>query len=489
MEVYPRSRKDGKQIPRNSRRAGVVIKLLNWRFRRIFRKDLSVRNLIFSAQDPKLKRMSFRRLPRFIGVTAFLFALRGVAAAQTPAVFETPKSSAAAAAAPATPEIVAASSAAAESADRRDFDALRVTFLALARKSYLDKKGLTPLPALDVPARAAAAFPAEVAELKSLAGQAAFIEAGRGPETLPVYADMAVLVAERLGIHPPESVLPVYRDRVRLSSAPLSGAQAAGAAQLAAEVRQRSYKPRYLYLADVVAAPVPPAKPATRLVTLIRHGKKIRKRRVIPSVAPAEPQGPAESVLDSVDWDRAEELASAAEEGAQGWYSAPTKKKARREQRRRRGRCYAWVRMALQSTGLWTNEYRDEVPLRGDWRRARRAFSFAWAMNALESKEQKDPAEARKAPLQRLDLRVDPLVIGSIIVFDRNVCGFNNRSGHIEVVSSIEPLRGASYKFHELKLPCLIGAANAGRAHVYVPRLMEPAPSAETSAPRSQTPG
>jgi hypothetical protein len=204
---------------------------------------------------------------------------------------------------------------------------------------------------------------------------------------------------------------------------------------------------------------------------------------------PPEPQGPAESVLDSVDWDRASELASAAEEGAQGWYAESSRKRVRREQRKRRGRCYEWVRMALQETGLWTDEYRDEVPLRGDRRRPRRAFSFAWAMNALEAREQKDPAAARKAPLRRLDLRVDPLVIGSIIVFDRNVCGFNASSGHIEVVSSLEPLLASSYKFHEVKLPCLIGAANAGRVHVYVPRRMDPPAPAASSAPLVPTEG
>ena len=397
-----------------------------------------------------------------------------MARAQTPAVFETAKSSA-----PAGPEAAA----------RRDFDVLRMSFLAGARESYLDKTGRKPLPPLEVPARLAEAFPSDVAALKSLTGQAAFIEAGRGAEGIPVYADMAVLVAGRLGIKPPEAVLGVYRDRVRVSTEPPTAEQALGDAELTAEVRQRNYHPHYLYLADVVAVAVPPLKPTVRIVTVVRHGKKFKRRRVVASVAPAEPQGPAESVLDSIDWDRAEELASAAEEGAQGWYSSSTRKKARREQRKRRGRCYEWVRMALQETGLWTNSYRDEVPLRGDRRRSRRAFSFAWAMNALETREQKDPAAARKAPLRRLDLRIDPLVIGSIIVFDRNVCGFNSRSGHIEVVSSIEPLRASSYKFHELKLPCLIGAANAGRAHVYVPRRVEPAPSAEASAPPSPTPG
>jgi hypothetical protein len=410
-----------------------------------------------------------KRFAVLFASTALLGAfLSGTARAQAPAVFQVAPSS----------------------VDAQAFDALRANFLASARLSYLDKTGRTPLPSSDFTPSAASAFPSEVAALKSLAGQAAFIEAGRGSESVPVYADMAVLVAGRLGVKPPEKALTVYRDRVRLSTGPLTAEQSSGEAELTAEVRQGTYKPRYLYLADVVAVAVPPAK--TTKTILVRKGKrKVRRVVAATTVAPPEPKGSAESVLDSIDWDRAEELASAAEEGAQGWYSASSRKRARREQRRRRGRCYEWVRMALQSTGLWTNEYRDEVPLRGDWRRSRRAFSFAWAMNALETREQKDPAAARKAPLRRLDLRVDPLVIGSVIVFDRNVCGFNNRSGHIEVVSSIEPLRASSYKFHELKLPCLVGAANAGRVHVYVPRRMdEPVPAATSaSAPVPPTQG
>ena len=440
--------------------------------------------------------MESRRLHVLLASTALLGAL-GSARAQTPAVFETPKSSAAAVPAPAAAApaafLVAAASSTADSAPQlaaqRDFDALRVSFLAEARQSYLDKSGRAALPALAVPPRLAEAFASDVAELKAVSEQVAFIELGRGAETPPIYADMAVLVAGRLGIRPPEKALAVYRDRVRASTQTLTAEQAEGGAALTAEIRERNYKPRYLYLADVVALAVPPAKTPTKTI-LVRKGKhKVRRVVATGTAAPPEPQGPAESVLDSIDWDRAEELASAAEEGAQGWYSTVSRKKARREQRRRRGRCYEWVRMALQETGLWTNEYRDEVPLRGDWRRSRRAFSFAWAMNMLETKEQKDPAAARKAPLRRLDLRVDPLVIGSVIVFDRNVCGFNTRSGHIEVVSSIEPLRASSYKFHELKLPCLVGAANAGRVHVYVPRRVEPSPSAEAAAPRPPTPG
>ena len=408
--------------------------------------------------------MVSRRLSALPAALALLGAICSSAArAQAPAVFQVAPSSAA-------------------PVDPHAFDAPRDRFLALARRSYLDKTGRTPLPVPDF--LDSATFAPEIAALKSLEGQAAYVECGRGAETRPDYADMVVLVAARLGVKPPESALAVYRDRVRTSTQTLTAEQTQASAELAADVRLRAYKSRYLYLADVIATPVP----AVKIASAVRRGAKNKRRR--PAVAaPPEPQGPAESVLESVDWDRASELASVAEVGAQGWYAATTRKRARREQRKRKGRCYEWVRMALQETGLWTNEYRDEVPLRGDWRRSRRAFSFAWAMNALESREQKDPAAARKAPLRRLDLRVDPLVIGSIIVFDRNVCGFNSRSGHIEVVSSLEPLRASSYKFHEVKLPCLVGAANAGRVHIYVPRRMETPSSVPPAAPVPPTEG
>ena len=441
-----------------------------------------------------------RHIYAFLTSTAFLGAFcSGSARAQTPAVFQVPSSSAAAvpsaaAVVPSSAAVVLSSAAAAPAlaatVDPHAFDAARERFLALARSSYLDKTGRTPLPSLEVPEPIAEAFASDVLSLKSLAGQAAFVEAGRGAENLPDYADMVVLVAARLGIKPPESALTVYRDRVRSSSQTITSELAQASAELSTAVRQRAYKSRYLFLSDLVGTPMASVKPAAKVAASGRRGAKSKRRRVVVS-APPEPQGPSESVLDSVDWDRAAELASVAEEGAQGWYAAASKKRVRREQRKRKGRCYEWVRMALQETGLWTDEYRDEVPQRGDWRRPRRAFSFAWAMNALETREQKDPAAARKAPLRRLDLRVDPLVIGSIIVFDRNVCGFNAKSGHIEVVSSIEPLRASSYKFHEVKLPCLIGAANAGRVHIYVPRRTDiPSSSgASSSAPHAPTEG
>lgn len=413
--------------------------------------------------------MMTRRLVALLALAVSFAAFRArPARAETPAVAEAALSSAAVAA-------------------PLEFGALRERFLSLARASYLDKTGRTPLPETDFPEPVAAAFAQEVSALRSLAAQAAFIESGRGAESLPDYADLVVRVAERLGIEPPESALAVYRDRVRPAAQSLTVRQAEGASALSSEARRRANKSRYLYLAELLGAP-PPSVRAAEKTPVARRGARGKRRRA--AVAPPpDPQGSSESVLDSVDWGRADELAAAAEHGAQGWYTASSRKRARREQRKRRGRCYEWVRMALQKTGLWTDEYRGEVTMRGDRRRPRRAFSFAWAMNTLETREQKDPAAARKAPLQRLDLRVDPLLIGSILVFDRDVCGFNARSGHIEVVSSIEPLRASSYKLHEVKLPCLIAAANAGRVHVYVPRRMVPPVPVPAPAPPPVTEG
>ncbi|MFI5363328.1 MAG: hypothetical protein ACHQ49_15280 [Elusimicrobiota bacterium] len=365
------------------------------------------------------------------------------------------------------PAAVAIATGAASTSDSASSADLQERFLAKARLSYLDRTGRTPLPPLDFLASSTAAF----AGLSSLAEQAAYVEAGRGDEGLSDYASMVVLVAARLGVTPPETALAIYRDRVRPAGSLPAPEQARAVSEIAAEIRAGAYKPRCIYLEGLIGTPPPAVKVAAAPVVVRRGAKNKRRRAAV--APPPEPPSASESALATVDWDRAEELASAAEKGAQGWYTASSAKRARREQRKRRGRCYEWVRLALQKTGLWTDDYRDEVPLRGDRRRSRRAFSFAWAMNALETREQKDPDSARKAPLQRLDLRIDPLVVGSILVFDRSVCGFNARSGHIEVVSSIEPLRASSYKFHEVKLPCLIEAANAGRVHVYVPRRVE----------------
>ena len=357
--------------------------------------------------------------------------------------------------------------------DPKIFEALRSSFVAQVRASFLDQTGRTPLPSADFPGISALAFAPELSELNSLAAKAAYVELGRGPEDLPAYADMVVLVAMRLDIEPPESALPIYRNRRRPKDEPLTPRQSQGFAELTDALRHPAFNRRYLYIADLVekTAPAPASAPAAA-----RRGRLGKRRRARPSAAaPPEPKGPPESVLDSIDWRRADELAAAAASGADGWN--------RRTRRRRRGRCYEWVRMALQKTGLWTDAYREKVPHQGDARRPRRAYSFAWAMNTIESRGQGDPFAGRTAPLRRLDLRIDPLLRGSIVVFDRNACGFNARSGHIEVITSIEPLRASSYKFHEVKLDCLVQAANAGRVHVYVPQRLDPYPPSPAGGP------
>jgi hypothetical protein len=342
-------------------------------------------------------------------------------------------------------------------------------FKATARTAFLDPAA--PLPNTGFPFSRAfsEAFAKDISELVSLAAQVAYVRLGRGPEDISAYADMVAHVAARLGIDPPESALPRYRGRTRPADQPLTPRQEQGFSELTEAVSSPEFRKRFLYVADIYGQPPPseaPAQPAAKA----RKGRK-RRAAVRP---PPEPKGPTESVLEVIDWKRAEELAAAADDGADGWN--------RRTRRHRRGRCYEWVRMALQKTGLWTDDYRSEVTAQGDWRRPRRAYSFAWAMNKLEARRLQDPFAQRQAPLRRLDLRVDPLVRGAIVVFDRSVCGHDARSGHIEVISSVNPLRASSFKFHEIKLECLAKAANDGKVHIYVPHRLDPYPPATGQA-------
>jgi hypothetical protein len=364
--------------------------------------------------------------------------------------------------------------------DPKVMAAAHSAFLTQARAAFLDRTGKAPLPSTEFPFPPpfAAAFAKDIAEIKSLAAEAAYVQAGRGPEDMTTYAEMVVLVATRLGIEPGESVLPLYHDRVRPPGKALTPQEEQGFSELTAAVKDPGFQHRYLYVEGLFGKPALANRSTPSDVITTRRGRGKRRRQVVVVPAPPEPQGPSHSVLDTVDWKRAEELAAAAADGAEGWN--------RRTQRRRRGRCYEWVRMALEKTGLWRDSYRAEVTSKGDSRRPRRAYSFAWAMNKLELRGDMDPFAERKAPLRRLDLRVDPLVKGSIVVFDRKICGFNNKSGHIEVITSVDPLRASSYKFHEVKIDCLIKASNEGKVHVYVPQRLDPyppAPEAPASAP------
>ncbi len=364
---------------------------------------------------------------------------------------------------PEAPAVAWAPDPAAMAATRREF-------LAQARASFLDPTGRAPLPDTDFPfpKNFVDVFAKDIDDLKSLASQIAYLALGRGPEDMTTYADMVIHVAARLSIDPPESALPRYQDRVRPRDRPLTPQQEQGFSELTEAMRTPDLQRRVLYVAGLFGKPASTQSP--QLKPTARSGRKRHRGRAVVA-PPPDPQGPSQSVLDAIDWKRADELASAAAEGADGWN--------RHTRRRRRGRCYEWVRMALQKTGLWSDDYRAEVTAKGDSRRPRRAYSFAWAMNKIESR--KDPFAGRQAPLRRLDLRVDPLVKGSIVVFDRKACGFNNKSGHIEVITSIEPLRASSYKFHEVKLDCLANAANAGQVHIYVPQRLDPYPPADAA--------
>jgi hypothetical protein len=308
------------------------------------------------------------------------------------------------------------------------------------------------------------------AELEALRTQAEFVRAGRveGFDDWATYADMVVSVAARLGVQPPESALALYRDRIRPDSLPLTVDESRARSALLGAIGEPDFAKRYLYipgLVDSVQPEVAAAPPPAR----VRRGKK--GRRVVRAARGPElaPPPKTTSIVGKIDWDKTDELADVADGNARNW-NRRTSESARRyarRLRRLRKHCYEWVRRDIAALGLWDDRlFRGEVAgTRRDPKRPIRAASFALAMAKIAAA---DPLAARTS-LRELNLRVDPVVRGAIIVFSQSVCGYDPRSGHIEIVTSVVPLRAASYKFHDVKSDCLVRASAQNKLHVYVP--------------------
>jgi len=309
---------------------------------------------------------------------------------------------------------------------------------------------------------------AELPALESLRDEAEFVRAGRVEDfdDWAAYADMVVRVAARLGVNPPESALALYHGRVRPAGAALSAAESRARSSLLAEISEPSFAKRYVYINGLMdtaqpEAPAPPPPAKTK-------SKKGRKTRVARGPELAPPPKPV-SVIARIDWDKTDELADVADGNAHNWdrRSGESARKYARRLKRLRKHCYEWVRRDIAALGLWDDRlFRGEVAgTRRDPKRPIRAASFALAMAKVQAAE---PLIAR-TPIRELNLRVDPIVRGAILVFSQSVCGYDARSGHIEIVTSVVPLRAASYKFHDVKSDCLERASAQNKVHVYVP--------------------
>ena len=311
------------------------------------------------------------------------------------------------------------------------------------------------------------------AALEPLRDQVDFVRAGRVEafDDWATYADMVVSVAGRLGVAPAESALALYRNRLRPGPLPLTVEESRARSALLGTIGEPYFAKRYLYIPGLIdsaqpevaaAQPPPPAK----------RGKKSKRVRVARAPELAPPPKPL-SVVDKIDWDTTDELADVADGNARNWdrRAGESAKRYARRLRRLRKHCYEWVRRDIAALGLWDDSlFRGEVSTRRDSKRPIRAASFALAMAKIAGA---DPLAARTS-LRELNLRVDPIVRGSIIVFSQSVCGYDPRSGHIEIVTSVVPLRAASYKFHDVKSDCLVRASAQNRIHVYVPLRREP---------------
>ncbi len=317
--------------------------------------------------------------------------------------------------------------------------------------------------------------------LATLRSQTEFLRAGRvdGFDDWPTYADMVVYVANHLGVTPAESALTRYRGRVRPAGLPLTADEARARSLLLGKISEPDFVKRYLYIPGVIDAPQPQiVQTAPAPVTVSKKGKKKGKKvRVVARGPELAPPPKAISVIDQVDWDTTEQLADVADGNAHNWdrRKGENARKYARRLRRLRKHCYEWVRRDIAALGLWDDQlFRGEVPgTRRDPNRAIRAASFALAMAKVESADKL----AARTPLRELNLRIDPIVRGAIIVFAQTACGSDRRSGHIEIVTSVVPLRAASYKFHDVRSDCLAKAADQNKIHVYVPLKRETPPA------------
>lgn len=354
-----------------------------------------------------------------------------------------------------------------------------------AALSELRRRFLETAPRSEDPAADAGLDLEQDGPLASLRAEVDFLRAGRvdGFDDWPTYADMVVYVAARLGVTPPESALARYRGRVRPANAPLAPEEARERSFLLGKIEDPEFAKRYLYIPGVIDAPQPEVAEAPPPPPPIKKGKKGRQAKSSPRGPELAPPPKPVSVIDRVDWDVTEQLAEVADDNAHNW-DRRAKENARhyaRRLRRLRKHCYEWVRRDITALGLWDDRlFRGEVPgTRRDPKRPIRAASFALAMAKVQAA---DPLAAR-TPLRELNLRVDPLVRGAIVVFAQNVCGFDRRNGHIEIVTSVVPLRAASYKFHDLKSDCMARASEQNKLHVYVPLRRE---TSSVSAPASK---
>lgn len=320
--------------------------------------------------------------------------------------------------------------------------------------------------------------------LATLRSETEFLRAGRvdGFDDWPTYADMVVYVAGRLGISPAESALARYRGRVRPAGLPLTPEEARSRSYLLGKISDNEFAKRYLYIPGVIDAPQPQVAAAEPPPA--KHGKKKGKKAHPAPRGPelAPPPKPI-SVIEQVDWDTAEQLADVADGNARNWDRRKGEKPRSyaRRLRRLRKHCYEWVRRDIAALGLWDDKlFRGEVPgTRRDPKRPIRAASFALAMAKVESAE----ALAARTPLRELNLRQDPIIRGAILVFAQTACGSDRRNGHIEIVTSVVPLRAASYKFHDVRSDCLARASEQNKIHVYVPLRREPPASSASPAP------
>lgn len=183
---------------------------------------------------------------------------------------------------------------------------------------------------------------------------------------------------------------------------------------------------------------------------------------VQPAAAPPAPAAQTASdggVLSYLDQSKAAQLARYVRDRARGFA----------------GKCLQAVGDAMIAVGVMTEDmYQRLMPLRrGSHGATHYAADMAPALNQFLNSNDGPSSQVRLRRISTPDLQSwfarGTLPLGATIIYGPGVCGFSRTAGHIEVVTSQNPLRATSDGVEGVDLDCIRAEEPIGRVNIYVP--------------------
>jgi hypothetical protein len=156
------------------------------------------------------------------------------------------------------------------------FESSEAAAMAHLRTWFMEESA--PEPELAFSTADVQAYALPIASLHTLKSHIQFLKAGRvvGQDDWQTYSDMAVILAHRLGVDPPEDAIPVYRGLVRPEDKPLTPEETAIRAELVGSANAPGAPKRYVYIQDLLGAPHPEPPQSQVVFKKTKKGKTVK---------------------------------------------------------------------------------------------------------------------------------------------------------------------------------------------------------------------